>query len=75
MPTVGIHPTLLAKPLTILTTKSAMSSMFALPTPAVAAFDALKQAFSSTLTLRHFRPDLPTVLETDSSGFAAAILS
>ena len=70
------HFASLARPLTALTTKAATSSAFSFPPAASFAFDALKAAFASTLTLRHFDPSRRTVLETDSSGFAiAGILS
>jgi transposase InsO family protein len=40
------------------------------------AFNTIKQAFASADFLRHFDPDLPTVIETDSSDYAiSAILS
>jgi RNase H-like domain found in reverse transcriptase/Reverse transcriptase (RNA-dependent DNA polymerase)/Integrase zinc binding domain/Chromo (CHRromatin Organisation MOdifier) domain/Integrase core domain len=43
---------------------------------AQAAFDELKSAFSSAPILRHFDPELPISLHTDSSGFAlSGILS
>jgi len=43
---------------------------------AQAAFDSLKEAFSSAELLRHHDPSLPFVLETDTSGFAmGAVLS
>ena len=43
---------------------------------AQAAFNELKTAFTTAPILRHFDPDLPIRLETDSSGFAlAGILS
>lgn len=35
-----------------------------------AAFDKLKQLFTSASILRHFNPDLPITLFADSSGFA-----
>ncbi len=40
------------------------------------AFDTLKQAFTSAPILRHFNPDLPTVVEADASDFAlGAVIS
>jgi hypothetical protein len=35
-------------------------------------FDELKEAFCSAPILKHFNPELETILETDSSDFAAA---
>ena len=66
----------LAQPLNRLTTKLATASPFTFPAAAVSAFAALKSRFTSTPLLRHFHPDLPTMIETDSSGYAiSAILS
>ena len=40
------------------------------------SLNALKAAFTSAPTLRHFDPRAPTIIETDSSSFAvSAILS
>jgi len=44
--------------------------------PARSAFAKLKARFASTSLLSHFAPSLPTLVETDSSGYAiSAILS
>lgn len=74
----------LAKPLTLLLTKewrtkSGITSVhqeFELPAQALAAFNAIVDAFGRAPVLRHYDPSRPTTLETDASNFAmGAILS
>ena len=63
-------------PLNRLTTKLAVSQPFHLDEAALEAFHSLKSRFTSPPLLRHFDQSRPTVIETDSSGFAiAAIMS
>ncbi|KAE8224305.1 hypothetical protein CF326_g8057, partial [Tilletia indica] len=63
----------LTLPLTRLTRKNVA---FELSPSALEAFDALKAAFTTAPLLRHFHPDLETIVETDASDFAvSAILS
>lgn len=66
----------LAQPLNALLRKSSTSTTPFLSESALFAFRRLCSVFASTVVLRHFDPNLPTMVETDSSGFAiAAILS
>ena len=66
----------LARPLNALLRKSSTSTTPFLSDSALAAFRRLRSVFASPVVLRHFDASLPTVVETDSSGFAiAAILS
>ena len=49
---------------------------FRIDSTALAAFDALKESFTSAPVLAHFQPDRQTFIETDASDFAiAAVVS
>ncbi|SPO25313.1 uncharacterized protein UTRI_10099 [Ustilago trichophora] len=60
------HYSCIAAPLTDLLKGAPLGKIMLLP-EAVAAFEKLKQAFTKAPILKHFAPDLPTVLETDAS--------
>ena len=57
----------LAAPLTTLTRKSVR---FTWSAAAPAAFQSLKEAFTSAPILWHYQPDLPLTVEADASDFA-----
>jgi len=66
----------LARPLNLLLRKSTVPTTPFLSDSSLFAFELLRSKFTSTEVLRHFDPALPTLVETDSSGFAiAAVLS
>ncbi|SNX83759.1 uncharacterized protein MEPE_02467 [Melanopsichium pennsylvanicum] len=69
------HYSRVAAPLTDLL-KGGASGKVDLPPEATAAFNRLKEAFTSAPILRHFSPTLYTVVETDASdAVVAAVLS
>ncbi|SNX84871.1 uncharacterized protein MEPE_03580 [Melanopsichium pennsylvanicum] len=69
------HYSRVAAPLTNLL-KGGASGKVDLPPEATAAFNRLKEAFTSAPILRHFSPTLYTVVETDASdAVVAAVLS